>query len=77
MNAAFGQSSIHREALDDDPEHINDHPIRTQTGISAGVVYHAYDSLHFDIDYLRAMFRWYGGAKEDVNYLNAGVTVTW
>jgi hypothetical protein len=77
LNAAFGQSAIHREALDDDPEHINDHPIRTQTGISAGVVYHAYDSLHFDIDYLRAMFRWYGGAKEDVNYLNAGVTVTW
>ncbi|HVY31733.1 MAG TPA: porin [Polyangiaceae bacterium] len=77
LNAAFGQSNIKLEALDSAPEHMNDHPIRTQTGISAGVVYHVNESLHLDVDYLRAMFRWYGGAKEDVNYINAGVTLTW
>jgi predicted porin len=77
LNAAFGQSAIKRIALDDDPSNIMNHPIKTQTGISAGVVYHVNESLHLDLDYLRAMFRWYGGAKEDVNYINSGVTLTW
>jgi hypothetical protein len=77
LNAAFGQSNIKLEALDSEPEHLKDHPIRTQTGISAGVVYHVNESLHLDLDYLRAQFRWYAGAKEDVNYINTGVTLTW
>jgi hypothetical protein len=80
LNAALGQSRIHLL-----PEDVSDpmvlaemaHPIKTQTGISAGVVYHVNESLHLDLDYLRAMFRWYGGAKQDVNYINTGVTVTW
>jgi hypothetical protein len=77
LNAAFGQSRIH--LLDDDllPENVDTHPIKTQTGISAGIVYHVNESLHLDLDYLRGMFRWYGDAKQDVNYINAGVTLTW
>jgi hypothetical protein len=59
------------------PENAEVHPIKTQTGISAGVVYHVNENLHLDVDYLRGMFRWYAGAKQDVNYINAGVTLTW
>lgn len=77
LNAAFGQSRIHLLDSDTLPENQDSHPIKTQTGISAGVVYHVNESLHLDIDYLRGMFRWYAGAKQDVNYLNAGVTLTW
>jgi hypothetical protein len=77
LNAAVGQSAIKLEDLDLLPENAVNHPIKTQTGISLGVVYHVNESLHIDLDYLRAQFRWYGGAKEDVNYLNSGVTLTW
>lgn len=78
LNAALGQSRIHLTADDQTPEHLLAvRPIRTQTGISAGVVYHVNESLHLDLDYLRAQFRWYGGYKQDVNYINTGVTLTW
>ena len=77
LNAAFGQSLIKLLALDYQPDHLMEHPVKSQTGISAGVVYHVNESLHLDVDYLRAQFAWYGGAKENVNYLNAGVTLTW
>jgi hypothetical protein len=53
------------------------HPIKTQTGIAAGIVYHVNESLHLDLDYLRAQFRWYGTAKQDLNYINTGATLTW
>jgi hypothetical protein len=79
LNAGFGQSLVKLLPFDESPEGLatNDRPIKSQTGIAAAVVYHMNESFHLDIDYLRAMFRWYGGAKEDVNYLNAGVTLTW
>lgn len=77
LNAAFGQSRIHLEPDDLLPENADQHPIKTQTGVSLGVVYHVNESFHLDVDYLRGMFRWYGGASQDVNYINTGVTLTW
>jgi hypothetical protein len=77
LNAAIGQSRIHLLPLDSDPANAMNHPIRTQTGIAAGVVYHVNESLHLDLDYLNAAFKWYGGYKETVNYINTGVTLTW
>lgn len=77
LNASFGQSRIHLIDLDSEPARVDIHPIKTQTGISAGVVYHVNESLHLDLDYLRAQFRWYGTAKQDLNYLNTGATLTW
>jgi hypothetical protein len=77
LNAAFGQSAIKLLDIDSTPEYAMAHPIKTQTGISAGIVYHVNESFHLDLDYLRAQFRWYGGAKEDANYLNTGATLTW
>ena len=77
LNAAFGQSLIILTDYDKDPTRVDIHPIKAQTGISAGVVYHVNESLHLDLDYLRAQFRWYGGAKQDINYINTGATLTW
>jgi hypothetical protein len=77
LNAAFGQSLIVLTDYDKDPTRVDIHPIKAQTGISAGVVYHVNESLHLDLDYLRAQFRWYGGAKQDINYINTGATLTW
>jgi hypothetical protein len=57
LNASFGQSRIHLLDIDLLPANADSHPIKTQTGISAGVVYHVNESLHLDVDYLRGMFR--------------------
>jgi len=77
LNASFGQSRIHLVDLDLQPDRADLHPIKTQTGIAAGVVYHLNESFHLDLDYLRAQFRWYGGSKQDLNYINTGATLTW
>jgi hypothetical protein len=51
--------------------------IKYQLGISAAVVYHVSRALHLDVDYFRANFRWQLGEKEDVNFVSAGMTLTW
>ena len=73
------QSSAGIRVLPEDsaPEQVDVHPIKTQTGIAVAIVYNMNESLHLDLDYLRGQFRWYGGAKQDMNYLNAGATLTW
>jgi hypothetical protein len=50
--------------------------IKSQTGISAGAVYHLNESLHLDVDFMNAGYRWYGGETQAVNVVNAGATVT-
>jgi hypothetical protein len=77
LNAYLGQSRIHLLPLDSTPEYQNSHPIKTQTGFGGGVVYHMNESFHLSVDYLRTQFRWYGGSKQDLNYFNAGATLTW
>jgi hypothetical protein len=74
INLAFGQSRAHLLAID---KVLTDSLIKTQTGISAGFVFHVSKNLHLDVDYLRAMFRWYQGDKQDVNFINAGGTIDW
>lgn len=77
LNASFGQSRITLLPEDLAPDRADIHPIKTQTGIAAGIVYHVNESLHLDLDYLRAQFRWYGTAKQNINYINTGATLTW
>jgi len=78
INLAAGQSRVHLlESDKTGPEADNTSVIKTQTGISAGFVYHITKSFHWDIDYMRAMFRWYKGEKQDVNFVNTGVTLNW
>jgi hypothetical protein len=75
VNLAFGQSRAHLLAID--KLITTDSLIKTQTGISAGFVYHVSKNLHLDVDYMRAMFRWYLGEKQDMNFVNAGATIDW
>jgi len=51
--------------------------IKYQLGLSAAVVYHFNEHLHFDVDYFRASFGWQLGEKQTVNFLNSGLTATW
>ncbi len=61
--------------------------IHRQIGVSAAVYYHATDSVVLGLDYFRFMARWYGapradysllpGEKQDLNFVNAGVTYHW
>ena len=51
--------------------------IKYQLGLSAAVVYHLSDNLHFDFDYFRASFAWQLGQKQVVNFFNSGLTATW
>lgn len=51
--------------------------IKSTLGINGGVVFHASDSLHFDVDYFRAQADWYLGEKRVIHAINGGMTVTW
>src|SRR5258706_6983591 len=81
FNVGYGVSQVALLPNDKNPppghEHVGESIIKTQTGIAAAVVYHATDSIHLDLDYLNAAFKWYLGEKEVVNYINTGVTMTW
>jgi hypothetical protein len=50
---------------------------KDQAGFNGGVFYHIDDNLVASLDYFRANFSWYDGAKQGVNTLNAGLTMTW
>ncbi len=70
-------------ALNDDGDPTQNDPLtinllKHQLGLSAGVVYHISDVLHFDVDYFRADFRWQlAGQKQILNFINAGLTFEW
>lgn len=51
--------------------------IKYQLGVSAAIVYHVSPALHLDLDYFRASFRWQLSEKQDVNFVNTGMTMTW
>jgi hypothetical protein len=61
--------------------------IHQQIGVSAALYYHVTDSVVLGLDYFRFMARWYGapradlsllpGEKQDLNFVNAGVTYHW
>ena len=74
INLMFGQSRAHQLDID---KLLPNKLIKTQTGIGAAFVFHANENLHLNIDYLRAMFRWYKNEKQDVNFINAGATIDW
>jgi len=78
VNLGFGQSRVHLLETDrTGPDAATNSVVKTQTGVAAGFVYHFSKSFHWDIDYMRAMFRWYRGEKQDVNFVNTGLTLNW
>jgi hypothetical protein len=50
--------------------------LKSQTGITAAVVYHVNESLHLDLDFINGAYKWYNGESEKLNLINGGVTVT-
>ena len=63
--------------------------LKYQLAGAAALVYHARSYLHFDIDYMRVQAQWFGAPillanlrgyqaeHQSINFINAGVTVTW
>ena len=51
--------------------------IKYQLGLSGAVVYHFSPSLHFDVDYFRAAFKWQLGESQVAHFVNTGLTATW
>lgn len=50
--------------------------LKSQTAITAAVVYHMNESLHLDLDFINGAYKWYNGESEKLNLINAGATVT-
>jgi hypothetical protein len=73
LNVGFGQTQVKQTGAD---KTVTDSVLKTQTAVSAGVVYHATDFFHLDIDFIHTAFAWYGGEKQKVDFINTGVTVT-
>jgi hypothetical protein len=91
LAAGYGRGSV--DQLPVDKRNPNLSVFHSQTGISAAVYYHASDSIVLGLDYFRYMASWYGapfvdangqptggklaGEKQNLNFLNAGVTYHW
>jgi hypothetical protein len=81
INAGYGRTRV--KPLENDLEPVAGTPypsfsiIYTQTGTAGAIVYHAADWLHFDIDVMHADFKWTLGDRQQINFYNAGTTVTW
>ena len=75
LHGAFGQT-VMMLLPEDEAASAMISVIKSQTGISAGAVYHLNESLHLDLDFMNGAYRWYGGETQGVNVLNAGATVT-
>jgi hypothetical protein len=50
--------------------------LKSQTAITAAVVYHMNESFHLDLDFINGAYKWYNGESEKLNLVNAGATVT-
>ena len=48
-----------------------------QWAVSGAVVYHATENLHFDLDFIHALATWSLGERQEMNFINSGVIVTW
>jgi hypothetical protein len=80
LAVGYGAANLHQlEGLDVNNPNGPGNPglIKQQAGINGGVFYHIDENLVASLDYFRADFTWYDGAKQGVNSLNTGLTMTW
>jgi hypothetical protein len=81
VNFGYGQTKVKPLPTDLDVNPTTMYPtyslIYTQTGIAGAVVYHHLDWLHFTLDVMHADFKWTAGDRQQINFYNAGTTVTW
>lgn len=75
LNAGAGQTVV----LQVDADKANAlmvSTLKTQTAVTAAIVYHVNESLHLDVDFITGAYRWYNTESERLNMLNGGATVT-
>jgi hypothetical protein len=51
--------------------------LKRQWAVSAGVVWHLTDYLHYDVDALHGDALWYLGEKQRFTFISTGMTATW
>jgi hypothetical protein len=87
VHLAAGGGVAAADQLSSDRINTNMSVIHQQIGVSAALYYDVTDSVVLGLDYFRFMARWYGapradfsllpGEKQDLNFINAGVTYHW
>lgn len=75
LNLNGGYSRVYE--LDSDRVPGANISLPSQWAISGAVVYHATENLHFDVDYVHALATWTLGERQEMNFINTGVVVTW
>ncbi|HVY31014.1 MAG TPA: porin [Polyangiaceae bacterium] len=75
LNAGYGISRVFM--LDSDKADPTIGLPRNEQGYYAGIVYHYTPNYHVDLDYFRGHTEWRFGQKQDVNFVNFGLTATW
>lgn len=88
LQVAAGAGAAAADQLSADRANSGLSVIHRQIGVSAAAYYSLTDSVVLGLDYFRFMARWYGapttdltallpGEKQDLNFINAGVTYHW
>jgi hypothetical protein len=87
INGGFGISRVFLLPSDSGGPSATVSVLKYQMAFAGALVYHARPYLHFDLDYLRMQAAWFGAPAvlamgfpaehQNVNFINAGVTVTW
>jgi hypothetical protein len=77
--AGWGMSTTFRTWADRYPNAGETPPsvVNYQMGINGGVVYNLTPQIHIDADYFRAQAAWYLGEHQNLNVVNAGLTLNW
>jgi hypothetical protein len=75
INLGWGMSRTYRLQSDIDSGNIS--ILKRQMALSAVVVYHPTDSLHFALDYLHGDAKWFLGQSQTFNFFTTGATATW
>jgi Gram-negative porin len=80
LSVGWGITRVFLNAADRERDATGNIPhsiIKSQMGVSAGVVWHVKEWLHLDLDGFRADCRWFLGEKQIINTLSSGMTLTW
>jgi len=78
INLGAGQSRVHLLESDIRGKQAKANSVvKTQTAVAAAFVYHLSERVHWDIDVLHAMYHWYKGEKQNVTFVNSGITLGW
>jgi hypothetical protein len=77
VGGGFGQTKIKQLAADKTPAAaMMVSTLKSQTGITAAVVYHLSENMHLGLDFINGKYEWTNGETQALNVFNGGMTVT-